>query len=192
MKKPLLFYFLFLTFFLTYAEENAFIEGVFFKRGSFFILNLPYEIDNNDLFVFDEDTPYAIDIIKIYADGEELSFIEDIRDVQPRTYYRVHEIITGRRNYFISMYWMPWYSGEVLRWNDGRGIFFTQLTPTRLLINIFSYEISRGMNVLEITYRIVLPYPSLSIENLSDKSYENKRYTREYRIRVDISNVFDL
>jgi hypothetical protein len=48
------------------------------------------------------------------------------------------------------------------------------------------------MKVLEIKYRIILPYPCLSIENLYDINYEHKRYTEEYILRVDLSNIWTL
>ena len=50
-------------------QDNKILVGEFIKKNDrLFILNLPYEIKENISYVFDKDTPYAIDIIEIYAD----------------------------------------------------------------------------------------------------------------------------
>jgi hypothetical protein len=174
----------------TITEEV--ITGKFVKKKDerFLFLDLPYEIGDDVNFIFDKDTPYAIDIIEMYADGKKLSFIDDIRPLEARSYYNIEEVTENKKKYFISMLWDLLYSGEVLRWNDGRGLIFSKLSPNESSIGTFSYEISREMKVLEITYRIVLPYPQLSIENLYDKNYKYKKYTEVYKMTVDISNVF--
>jgi hypothetical protein len=174
------------------SHENKMIEGKFVKKkeGRFLFLDLPYEIGDDVNFIFDEDTPYAVDIIEMCADGKKLSFIDDIRPLEARNYFNIEKVTKNRKKYFISMSWDFLYSDEVLRWNDGRGLIFSTLGPNESSIGTFSYEISREMKILDITYRIVLPYPQLSIENLYDKNYKNKKYTEVYKMIVDISNIF--
>jgi len=164
-------------------------EFVKTKNGRSFILHLPYEIGNDIAFIFVEDTPYAIDIIEMRADGEKLLFVDDIRQLETRSYYNIKEVIKDRKKYFIFMQWDQ-YSNDILRWNDGRGLVFNITGHNENSVDTFSYEISREMKMLEITYRIVLPYPKLSIENLYDKDYKHKKYTDEYKMIVDLSNIF--
>ena len=175
---------------LSYAQENRNIESTFLKVQNYYILNLPYEIENNVEYVFDADTPLAIDIIKIQADDKILFFTEDIREINTRTYFNTNKTKKGEKYYFISMLWKPWYSGEVLRWNDGRGIIFSEIKPNIFKMTTNTYEISRGMNTLKITYRILLPYSSLSINELLNKNYVNN-FSKLYNIVVDISKIFD-
>jgi len=103
------------------GQEMEIVQGEFFMRDNYLILNLPYAIGDDDYYVFDEDTPYAIDVIEIYADGKKLDFSDDIRDIKERTYYSTHETTEGQRNIFISMYWTTSDQGDSFRWNDGRG-----------------------------------------------------------------------
>jgi len=177
--------------------ENASDIGVFIKYDEWgdYILNLPYEVGDDVEYIFDEDTPYAIDIIEIKADGEKLSFILDLSALPyARRYVNVKEIVEGKKKYFMTMYWFPEYIGEqALRWNDGLGLFFVEGTEAGYIAPwTNSYQISEGMKTLEITYRIMLPYPSLSIKNIRDKNYEDKIYTKEYTITVDISKLFPI
>lgn len=176
--------------------ENASNTGEFIRineRSLDFILNLPYEVGEDIKYVFDGFTPYALDIIEIRADGEKLPFVfyagigDTIRD------YDIRETIKGKKEYFITMYWYLDDTGEqILRWDDSRGFRAKQIEPGLFLAYTHCYEISMGMKVLDITYRVVLPYPSLTIDNLSDVKYENKIYTEVYTITIDISNLFPI
>ena len=92
------------------------------------------------------------------------------------------------------MYWDPLnsvYSGKILCWNDGRGLLGSHINPNYISGGIFTntYEISQDMNELEIRYRILLPYQSITINDLFYKTY-NENFSKEYRIVVDLSNVF--
>jgi hypothetical protein len=163
------------------------MKGEFIKDGNRFILKLPYEIEDNIEYVFCEDTPYAIDIIEIRADGEKLFFIEDIRDIESRTYFDIQKTIKGKNIYYILMIWdqrsaVRTYSisGKVLIWNDGRGIF-QKINPDH---STNSYELLSNIKRLEIKYRILLPYPSLSLDDLREKTYISN-FTKEYTIVVD-------
>jgi hypothetical protein len=182
--------------------ENASNTGEFIKWdewGAEFVLNLPYEIGEDVEYVFDKDTPYAIDIIEIRADGEKLSFaLELLAPPYSRNYARVKRTIEGKREYYMSMDWtFGWVTIEgrrgwvkALFWNDGTGFMFKETEPDYGVPWTNSYQISDGMEILEITYRIILPYPSLTLNNLRDRNYENKIYTEEYTITIDISNLF--
>lgn len=178
-------------------KENVVI-GEFVKEDSqLFILNLSYKIRDDVEFVFDEDTPYAIDIIEIYADGNKLSLLnEDWVFRTARSSFRKHKVTKNKKDYHMSMYWHFYYSNNMLCWNDGRGVIFETISGiipnqdvTSRITN--TYAISREMKQLEIKYRIVLPYPSLTIDNLYDLNYEHKIFTEEYSVTVDIGNVFE-
>ena len=151
------------------------IEGEFYNIGWHYVLNLPYEIDAPDELVFDEDTPLAIDIIEIYADGTKLFRTDKILAfVEQQFRFSIHKVNKEKNEYFISMFWISTVSGKLL-WHDGRLHF---------------YEISKRMKELKIKYRIVLPYPDITIENFYDKDYEHKRYTKEYMLCVDLRKVW--
>jgi hypothetical protein len=163
------------------------VKGEFIKKGRHYVLNLPYEIGDDINYVFDEDTPDAIDIIDIRADGLKLFLISTPNSGQSRTYFNIRET-TEEKKYHISMYWYNW--GDVLNWsNGGRSI------PTRESTNAFkgvanTYEMSRGMRQLEIRYRILLPYSSITTYDLYNKTYiEN--FSKDYKMVVDIANLFD-
>ena len=190
IKNNILFYLMFNIICFVNAQSNETVTGKFVKRNNYFILNLPYEIENGVGTVFDEDTPYAIHIIEMRADGERLHFIEDIGVGESRTYFRTHEITEGRREYYISMFWKIQYSGEVLRWNDGRGIIFVAIAPNMFAPTTNTYEISRGMKTLEIRYRIIFPHFSLTVDELYDQITMRRRFSKERRMVVDISNIF--
>jgi len=175
--------------------ENASDIGVFIKYNEWgdYILNLPYEVGEDIKYVFDKNTPYAIDIIEIRADGEKLFFVFYPGIGETVRYADIRETIKGKKEYFITMCWYSDDRGEqVLRWDDSRGFRAKEIEPGLFQVYTHCYEISMGMKVLDITYRIVLPYPSLTIDNLSDVNYEDKIYTKEYTITVDISKLFPI
>ena len=185
--------FLLIIFFVSTTHGNEFIIGGFISHADdHFILRLPYIVGDNIEYIFEEDTPYAIDIIEILADGQMLAFVFDPMSVSSfsRSYFRISKTTEDTREYYISMYWYVEYlsniSRDAFQWNDGRSIYFINGVPATN-----TYEIRRGMEFLEITYRIMLPYPTLTIQNLRDPNYENKIFTEEYRMIVDIRHIFE-
>jgi len=139
------------------------LEGKFIKSnsGRSYILNLPYEVEDDVRFVFDKNTLYAIDILQILVDGRTLSITDRGSLIEPQDYFFIHEVTEGQKEYFISMSWRK--SGEdILRWTDTGGPDLTKVNQS------LAYEISKEMKILDITYRIILPYPSLTINNLFD------------------------
>jgi hypothetical protein len=170
-----------------YKETNINIrEGEFKKIDGFYILNLPYELEVTDELVFDEDTPYAIDIIEIRTNRRKIYATEYLSFVELRTSFRTHKI--EKTEHFITMFWILVEPGK-LYWDDGRWTIFVEIAPNNFVYRKNAYLVSKRMKVLEIKYRIILPYPGLSIENLYDINYEHKRYTEEYTLRVDLSNI---
>jgi hypothetical protein len=181
------------------AEETALerqdeiIKGEFerLRNGDLLELKLPYEIEDDVQFVFHGNIPLAIDIIEMRVDGETLSIVDDF---DPGSgwdhYYNITGIGEEKREYFISMVWRWNNRHMAFRWYDGRGIIRAEKSNGyKTYAN--TYELSPGMNVFEIRYRIVIPYPTVDIYNLIDQKYEYKRFTKEYRMIVDLTNVFD-
>lgn len=167
-------------------EIEIFKGGFIENNAHIFTLKLPYRVSDEIDSIFNEDTPLAIDIVEIYADGKKLYFVEDRRliEVNNKPYFRIDRIVERKKEYFIFMDWYLLRSAGVLCWNDGRGLI---ITDNNVYTN--TYEISRDVKKLEIKYRIVLPYPTLTIENLFDIKYQDKRYTKSYMIIVNISNI---
>jgi hypothetical protein len=190
MKKTyILFFLIFNIMFFIHAQGEKIVMGEFIRSGNRFILNLPYEIGDEVRTVFDEDTPLAIDIIEICADGKPLSFIEDFGTPLGRTSFSVNGITRGKNEYYISMFWRS-HLGEALRWNDGRGIIFVEIAPNLFAHKTNTYEISQGMKVLEIRYRILLPYPSLTDDELYNQTYTGN-FSAERKMIVDIGKIFE-
>jgi hypothetical protein len=168
------------------------IEGYFVrKREDLFIINLPYKVEDNIAYVFDEDTPYAIDIIELRADGEKLQYNNDFEagSFNSRRYFHTKGTEKGKREYFIIMDWYAVYPfpSMALQWNDGRYLMFNNRIPQEN-----TYVVTNGMKILEITYRIVLPYPLLTIDNLYDLNYEHKIFTEEYHMIVKLNDIFPI
>ena len=158
-------------------------------RNNYFILNLPYEVENDIEIIFAEDTPLATEIMEIWADGVKLSFINDTNVPLGRTYYDIRRKEINKNRYFISMYWRIHQNG-ILRWNDGRGIIFNEIAPGMFSHMTNTYEINQYIENLVILYRIVIPYPTLSINNLYDIKYNNKIYSKNYRIEANLFSIF--
>jgi hypothetical protein len=177
------------------------MKGDMIKTGNFirindrlFILNLSYEIDDSVKFVFDEDTPFAIDVINIIADGKAISFTDDTNVFGARSYYNIQKVDVEKRHYYISMYWFLRCSSE-LSWNDGRGIIFERISGILTDSDVVApttntYAITNDIKLLEIKYRILLPYPGITIENLFFKDHDDMHYTNEYVMRVDLRNFW--
>lgn len=177
MKKYFLLIIIFLFNNCVQTDSNInIIEGEFYKLDNWsYVLNLPYEIDAADEFVFDEDTPYAIDIIEIYINGKKLSGTDNILAFgEQRASFSTHKVNKEKNEYFISMFWMSIESGKLF-WDDGR---------------LYFYQISKQAKELKIKYKIVLPYTNITIENFHDKNYKHKRYTNDYVLRVDLRKVW--
>jgi hypothetical protein len=185
IKNLYLYIFFFLSFFVN-GQDNEIIEGKFKLADTSllndeWVLELPYEIENNIEVVFQEDTAFAIDFIQIMADGEELDVSGTSGAlVKFKTYYKLKDVEKGKNNYYILMKWYR--GGESLRWSDHGG------NP----VHSRSYEVLKSTKTLEIVYRIILPYTLLTFDNLFDKNYKEKMYTKEYRIRINnINEVFE-
>ncbi|MDR0322458.1 MAG: hypothetical protein LBI28_13240 [Treponema sp.] len=197
-----------LLFLFSCSSENKKINEVEIIQGEFFkvddqllILNLPYKIDKNIKLVFDEDTPYAIDIIEIYADAKKLSYSDYVYNGhRERSYFRINPVSDIKNEYYISMFWYAEYDPKYrdwLCWNDGRGLIYRGRQPNGLpdftepAVKANTYELTKGMKHLVIRYRILLPYSSLTIDDLYNKTYENN-FSDERIMVVDISDVFNL
>jgi hypothetical protein len=183
-----------LTFFIfffsnvIYAQSSELLRGGFVRRSNYFILNLPYEINDNVEYIFDEDTPYAIDIIEIWADSKKLSFIDDYGAPECRNTFRIYEVIDSKKQYFVSMIWRS-ENSDYLRWNDGRGIIFTEIQPNLFSHKTNSYEVHKDTKILKIKYRILLPYSSLKLDDLNNKTYP-ENFSKEKEIIVYVSKFF--
>lgn len=141
------------------------------------IVELPYTIKDRDM-VFQDDSPLAIDVLEIKADGKVLNFIDNVHSFSGRTYWKLKPVLNDQKAYYASMYWIKVGSKKdfVFRWNDGRGIYSTEIEPGIYQPHINSYEIEKNMKTLEITYRIRLPHKEMPEEGA-------------YRYSHDIPNI---
>ena len=183
--------------FLIFSEIHGYeiYKGEFQKYyEGFYILNLPYYIDDNVKYIFEEDTPFAIDIIEILVDDAILptNFRFEFGSLYSRRSFKIQETTEGINKYYISMCWYMVHPlpGEAIFWHDRRGLLKKEIAPGEFIIDLNMYLITQDIKNLEITYRIVLPYPSVTIDNLADLNYNSKLFSNEYKISVDICNFF--
>jgi len=168
-------------------NNNEFTKGQIIYDGyGAWNLNLFYETDNDVEYVFSKGTYFAIDFINITIDGKKLpvniSYAMQVYDpsINNRR-YKLHKVEEENELNFISMHWTR-VGTEGIYWQDyTMGMF----------IHSRGYYIPRESKTLHITYRIILPYPTLTAENLFDKTYKNKIYTREYKMHVDLEELFN-
>ena len=178
-------------------KDNKIIFGEFVNSGisGKYILNLPYEIEDDVEFIFYDDTPLAIDIIEIYVDGEELLFsdnVEIFRHSNMQTSLNILPIIKDKKEYIIQMQWYL-YSNRLLCWYNGKGASSEKL-------NIFGFEviypitnaytISNDKKQMVIRYRILFPYSTMTIDDLRNKTYKDN-FSKEKIMIVDTGNIFN-
>jgi len=167
--------------------EKGILEGEFiYERGNCFTLNLPYEINDNVQYVFGYNTPWAIDIIDIFVDGKRIPASTDLNlrmvPYDPSIRYSINKVTENQKEYYITMYWLRIGTTEMF-WED-----WTSGIDSKNFFSIHSraYLIPIKGKELNIKYRIILPYPSLTPENLFDKNYELKEFTKEYNLYIDL------
>jgi hypothetical protein len=170
---------LFFSFFcISNIVANQPLELEFVKGKVFYKLPLPYEITGKKAEVFDGDPPFAIGISKIEIDGKAIVPEPDGSSREFLHYrFETRKVKKGEETFYISMYWYKYQDGR-LSWNDGKGKNLG-----------FSYMIKPGSRVLKIKYRIIIPYPFITIAFYNDRIPE-WAYTQEYEAIVDLANTF--
>lgn len=171
------------------AQDSVPTKIGFIDKEYYYLLKLPYEIDTQIDAVFDEDSPLAIEIIEIVADGKSLSFIEDIRSLDGRTYWNLKPLNSNQKIYYLSMYWYK-YSNNSIRWNDGKGLFFTEIEPNLFKPNTNSYELQNTMKKVSIKYRIRMPDIGMPSKGVYPLELKENRYSNAYTIDVDLSSIW--
>lgn len=153
-------------------------EGEFYKKDWFYILNLPYNINDDIEYVFDKSTPMAIDLIYLYADGRKVNRTDRrLIFIDPHNNFYIHKVNKENNENYISMFWISLASDEKkMIWYDGIAHF---------------YQVTRNVKTLKIKYRILLPHENITIEDLYLRNNENLKYSEEYIISVDLKKLWD-
>jgi len=167
-------------------EDDEIIKGqIVSENSSAWSIKLLYEINDEVEYVFTYWTYFAIDFIDITVDGNKLpvNFSYTIALYNPSMDYRRYELykVEEKKQHFISMLWTR-VGIEGIYWED-----YTMGASAHSR----GYYIPRESKILHITYRIILPYPTMTVENLFDKTYKNKIYTKEYKMYVDLEELFN-
>ncbi|MFP3040753.1 hypothetical protein LQZ19_02920 [Treponema primitia] len=174
------------------AQSNR-IGGIFdteiIRTPTYFYVNLPYFLNRNVRKVFVPDTPYAIDIINISADGTKLFFTNDPGYTEPSLYYETQNVIRNQNKYFITMYWYK-YSNDKLVWSDSRGIIHSKVKRNEAVVTN-SIQIEKGMKELRLEYRILLPFPFMTIARLQNNNIPERYYSDNFIVIIDLTNVFE-
>jgi hypothetical protein len=172
----------------------------FIKQDFYFLLKLPYEIDPDCSAVFSEDTPLAIDIIDMVADGKKLPFVDDFDfDVgEGRNDSSLIPINPNQKEYFIIMFW---YKGRYtnlldnnfksILWNNGQGFVFTVTSPNRYKVSTKSYEIEKVMRNIQVTYRIRLPDRYMPYSGYNLLYLKENRYSKTYTVLLNLKSVWN-
>ena len=143
-------------------------------------------------FVFHEQTPFAIDFIEVLVDGRKQPprnrwSSNHIMGITSINNFGIREVTELQNKYFITMTWRR-IGQEGIFWYDGGGPYeLYQVNPRHSR----GYYIPSKSKTLEITYRIILPYPSLTIENLFDKNYKDKKYSNVNKISINLEDFFN-
>jgi hypothetical protein len=150
------------------------------RTKSMFTLKLPYQPGQNTS-VIHENTGLGIIILGMSVDGTEIFPEEDgvFRDTFEFISSSVSTRRVGRRVNVchMTMFWDFSAYDYVFRWNDGRHMYE-------------SYMIREGSNRLFIRYKIVFPFSCITIEKLRRLDIPEDAYSEEYRVSVDLTNVF--
>lgn len=190
MKKKILFLIYFLQFFqVLYSQDKiTLISPVFIDE--LIVFDFPYFVDDEVERIFKPDTPLAIDILEIIADGEKLSYINDlsmeIPDYKRSFWMESQDRILDRDEYSIRTFWRGYYGGIV--WNDGQGVIFKEIVPDIIHLYTNSYKIEYDTQVVTVRYRIRFPMTHEEEEIFSDET--EFLYSDEYLIAFDMSNIW--
>lgn len=205
-----LFVFLLLLLGTMVKAENSYNSLYLEDIGRHFILNLPYKINEGITSVFEEHTPLALDITEIKLDGYPLYFIDDIRPLRAQGYWKSVPVNPGQDIYYISMYWDKIVPNNLqsIRWNDGKGLYFTRVYPVLSQPNTNSYKIERGSRYLQISYRVQIPENDMPeqglymFENEYTETYltwddggllnrKDAQFSSIYTVTIDLSNIWE-
>jgi hypothetical protein len=174
-------FFLTICFLLMFGGRMLFAQQVqeldFVRAGHRLELRLPYQRNMNNIWVFDEDTALALKILEISVDGEQIfpEFDPILRDYIFSM--RIRNTRRGVNVYYMRMVWLLVNSDNVRKfvWNDLR--------------SIDSYIIREGSRNLFIRYKVVFPFPFVTMRRLRNNAPEDA-YSEEYCVSVDLSNAF--
>jgi hypothetical protein len=143
----------------------------FRETRTYFELRLPYQIKRHIKRVFDEDTPYAIKIVEMKLNGSHVPLIFNGSLIESRGDYDTRRTSRGEIKYFLAMYWhiMP----DKILWSDER--------------ESLVYEINRNSTgCLEIHYRVVYPFPFMTLRKLYNKNIPRNYLSDEYIAIVEL------
>jgi hypothetical protein len=174
--------------------QNFDIKEISFRKYNdcYYLLDLPYIVSNENYFVFASDTPLAINIIGIFSNGERLSYTDEVLLVESRTYFNLAKTPSQKEKIHMTMWWKR-SDNERIYWHDGRGIIFNPGPPGNILNagKINCYELKKGMQNITIRYKILFPYPNVSINDLYEENQKEEYYSDEYVVSVNLDSIWE-
>jgi hypothetical protein len=95
---------------------------------------------------------------------------------EPYYYFDVRRVNRNETQFFILMAWDKNSAGKLV-WNDRRG-------------GNFSYVINEGNRELRIRYRVLFPFPFVTLRKLMTKRVPEWAYSPEFEAIVDLTNTY--
>lgn len=141
------------------------------QNGGLYKLSLPYNSPKKHSTVFVEDTPYALDILGIIVDGIPVELEWSGAVYEPYYYFDIRKVNRDETQFFIHMIWGKNSAGKLV-WNDKRG-------------GNFSYVIEERNKELRIRYRVLFPFPFVTLRKLMRKRVPEWAYSPEFEVTVN-------
>jgi hypothetical protein len=172
--------------------QNFEIKEISFRKYNdyYYLLDLPYIVSNKNCFVFESDTPLAITIVGIFSNGKRLSYTDEVLNVQARTYFNLVKTAPREKEKHMTMWWKK-IDNETIYWHDGRGIISNPEGSPENIWKINCYVLKKGMRNILIRYKILFPYPNVSIVGLYKENQKEEYYSDEYAVSVNLDSIWD-
>jgi len=157
--------------------------------NSWLVIKLPYKLKMNTANVFSEDTKLAIKILEIKVDGKNI-FLEpdpvlyNYRPYPPKPTMKIINVNMNKDIYYIRMSWS--FHEET---SDNIN-FYKSLSWGGGYPNYQHYKIGQESKELIIRYKVIIPFKSVTAQNLLDGNIPITSYSEEYYARIDLTNAF--
>jgi len=162
---------------LLFAQQ---IQEITFEKSVYGLeLRLPYQRNTRITRVFHEDTELAIIILEMAVDGEQIFSEVSSINSDYRPFMKKKHTKREANIYYMRMIWDAINSKNIQKyeWKDPR-------TWSRC------YTIRKGSKKLFIKYKIVVPFPFVTIKKLLQYNIPEYVYSEEYCISVDLSEIW--
>lgn len=143
-------------------------------------LKIPYQLNMKISRIFHEDTILAIKILEMKVDGKQI--FPEFDGTQGSNGLKMKTKLVNKKLsiFYMRMIWIFSDSSDIkeFTWSDGR--------------SYDSYIIREGSKNLFIRYKIIFPFPFVTVKKLKENNIPENSYSEEYCVSVDLTNAFML